>query len=217
MSYDPKYKVYTWKNGLMLHWILNPGLFINELILGQRVPKVSLLDTSVDKPRIERSFVPCPHCNTIHDARTWSTTNGTVFKNWFGLYCPNCEAIIPCLINVVSFLLLALTFPIWGWFKKDLKEKWLAKQSERYENLDLETVPNALEGKGWIKLGLGWGAFMFVFMTLVFPLFSGDEISSTSILVGIPLWTLAGLGFGYAMKWWSTSKWNSQANVEVEN
>ena len=45
MEFDKeKYKVYTWKNWMMLHWILNPGLAINELILGQRVPKVSLED-----------------------------------------------------------------------------------------------------------------------------------------------------------------------------
>ena len=37
-----KYKIYTWKNWMVLHWILNPGLAINELILGQRVPKISL-------------------------------------------------------------------------------------------------------------------------------------------------------------------------------
>lgn len=38
---------------MMLHWILNPGLAINELILGQRVPKVSLEDKSVDKPELK--------------------------------------------------------------------------------------------------------------------------------------------------------------------
>ena len=48
MEFDKeKYKVYTWKNWMMLHWILNPGLAINELILGQRVPKVSLEDEMI--------------------------------------------------------------------------------------------------------------------------------------------------------------------------
>lgn len=211
MSYDPKYKVYTWKHGLMLHWILNPGLFINELIFGQRVPKVSLLDTSVDKPRIERTYVPCPHCDTIHDGRTWSTTNGTVFQNWFGLYCHSCGGIIPCLTNVVSFLLLAVSFPIWGWFKENLKEQWLSKQASRFKNLDLDTIPNPFDGKGWIKVGLGWGAFMFVFMVFVFPWFSGEEITMAKILIGIPVWTLGGLGFGYSMK-----KWSGKKGVQVD-
>ena len=55
-----KYKIYTWKNWMVLHWILNPGLAINELILGQRIPKISLEDKISNKPRIERTFIPCP-------------------------------------------------------------------------------------------------------------------------------------------------------------
>ena len=82
MEFDKdEYKVYTWENGMVLHWILNPGLAINELILGQRVPKVSLEDRASDKPMIERSFVPCPHSEKIHDGRTWSTQTGTAFKS----------------------------------------------------------------------------------------------------------------------------------------
>lgn len=63
MNYDTdKYKIYTWKSGVMLHWILNPGLAFNELFLGQRVPKVSLIDKTSDKPYMDRGFTPCPHC-----------------------------------------------------------------------------------------------------------------------------------------------------------
>lgn len=57
-----KCKVYTWKHWMILHYILNPGLAINELILGQRVPKITPEDKSSEKPRVERSYVPCPHC-----------------------------------------------------------------------------------------------------------------------------------------------------------
>ena len=67
-----KWKIYTWKNWMMIHWILNPGLAFNELILGQRVPKLSLVDKTSDKPLLERSYVPCPHCDEIHDHRIWS-------------------------------------------------------------------------------------------------------------------------------------------------
>jgi hypothetical protein len=41
---ETKYKIWTWKNPLMLHWIINPGLAINELILGQRIPKITLVE-----------------------------------------------------------------------------------------------------------------------------------------------------------------------------
>ena len=199
-DFDEKYKVYTWKNGMYLHWILNPGLVINELILGQRVPKITLQDKTSDLPRFERNFIPCPHCEKIHDSRTWSPQLGTGFKNWFGLYCPNCGEVIPCLLNVFSFILLAITFPIWGWFKKDLKNTWLKKQPQRFENSDFKTIKNPFRNKGWIKLGLGWGSFMFIFMTFIFPLISGSKITILSVIVAIPIWIMAGLLFGYAMK-----------------
>ena len=85
--------------------MLNPGLAINELILGQRVPKIMLIDQISDKPFMERTYVPCPHCDTYHDGRTWSQQNNTAFKNWFGLYCPNCGDIIPCIRNWTSALI----------------------------------------------------------------------------------------------------------------
>ena len=124
-----KYKIYTGKNWMMLHWILNPGLAVNELILGQRVPKISLEDKTIDKPKIERTLVPCPHCETLHDGRTWSTQNGTAFKNWFGLYCGNCGNTIPCLTNGFSFLILGLTFPIGVGLKK-IESKMVRKTTE---------------------------------------------------------------------------------------
>lgn len=207
MSFDrEKYKVYTWKHGLMLHWVLNPGLAINELILGQRVPKVSLLDKTSNKPKMERSYVPCPHCDTLHDGRVWSLQNKTAFKNWFGLYCPSCGEIIPCLMNVFSFLILAITFPIWGWFKEDLKRKWLEKQPKRYENVDVTKVVNPFKGRGWIRTGLVWGLMMFVMMTFIFPLIDGREITMVDILIGVPVWAIGGLLFGYSMKYFSNKK-----------
>lgn len=201
MEYNKeKYKVYTWKNWMMLHWILNPGLAINELILGQKVPKVSLEDKTIDKPRIERTYVPCPHCKTLHDGRIWSNENETAFKNWFGLYCKDCGNTIPCLTNALSFIILAITFPIWGWFRNALKAKWLEKQPQRYENIDIESIANPFDEKNWIKTGLGWGVFMFFAMSIAFPFLSGEEISLYSLWLGLVIWTIGGLGFGYSMK-----------------
>lgn len=43
MQYDKtKYKLWSWKHPMVLHWIINPGLVINELLFGQRVPKIML-------------------------------------------------------------------------------------------------------------------------------------------------------------------------------
>lgn len=46
---NSEFKVWTWKNPVMLHWIINPGLAINELILGQRVPKIILIEKHSSK------------------------------------------------------------------------------------------------------------------------------------------------------------------------
>jgi len=58
MHFDKiSYKIYPWKSWMMLHWIFNPGLVINELILGQRVPSLSAKDKTIDKPRSENTLV----------------------------------------------------------------------------------------------------------------------------------------------------------------
>jgi hypothetical protein len=200
-SFDKEtYKIYTWKHWMILHFILNPGLAFNELILGQRVPKISLEDKTSEKPRAERSYVPCPHCNTLHDGRTWSTDNGTAFKNWFGLYCPECSGIIPCVMNVTSYLILALTFPLWGWFKDDLKKKWLDRQPERYVDLELGLDYQAFEHYNWIKTGLVYAAIMFILMTGLNYLTGTIEMTIYNITASALIWICGGFLFGFIMK-----------------
>jgi len=198
-----KYKVYDSKHWMMIHWKINPGLFINELILGQRIPKVSLVDKTSNKPMAESTYIPCPHCNTLHDGRTWSTQNGTAFKNWFGLYCHACGEIIPCIRNVFSWLVLVITYPFWAYFKENLKSKWLAKQPQRYQNLDLTFVYDPKKSNAtWIKTGLSWGFFMFITMSILFPKVMGQPINFMTIMSGLIIWTIGGLAFGYVMKKW---------------
>ena len=197
---ESKYKIYTWKHWMILHFILNPGLAFNELILGQRIPKISLEDKTSEKPRAERSYVPCPHCDTLNDGRTGSTDNGTAFKNWFGLYCPECGNIIPCVRNVTSLIILTLSFPIWGWFKDDLKKKWLARQPERYVNLELGSDHQAFEHYNWIKTGLVYAALMFILMTGLNYLTGTLEMTINNIATSALIWICGGLLFGYIMK-----------------
>jgi hypothetical protein len=50
MEYDKnKYKVYTWKNWIYLHYIINPGLAFNELVLGMRIAKIGLVEKNTDE------------------------------------------------------------------------------------------------------------------------------------------------------------------------
>lgn len=200
MEYDKsKFKIWTWKNPIMLHWIINPGLAINELILGQRVPKIMLIEKDSSGSILERTKIPCPHCGTLHPGLKWSTRNNA-FKNWFGLYCDTCGKIIPCLTNLTSSIILGLTFPIWIWFKDKWKNNWLQNQPYRYENLDLKNGSDPFEGYGWVRQGLYWGLSMYVIMTVLFPLMNGEGIILRKSLTGIPVWILGGLLFGYTMK-----------------
>jgi len=207
MEYDKtKYKIWNWKSPVILHWIINPGLVINELILGQTIPKIMLMEKDGDKPFYQRSLVPCPHCGTLHNGLKWSAQNKTAFKNWYGFYCDNCEKIIPPQRNLTSLLILIITFPIWGWYRNSLKENWLKKQPERYRNINLEFTEKKNTTKNWLKSGLFFGLFMFIAMTFIFPLIEQEPITKKHILISIPIWLIAGLGWGYTMKIWMNRK-----------
>jgi hypothetical protein len=162
-----------------------------------------LEDKTSNKPRYERTFVPCPHCDTLHDGRTWAMQNNTAFKNWFGLYCPSCGGIIPCLMNFTSFLILAVTSPLWGWFRKPLKEKWLKQQPDRFKNIDTNIIPDPFAKKGWIAYGLMFGVIMFLLMEIMTPLLTDEAITGFHLAIGVPVWLGAGLGWGYFMKLFS--------------
>lgn len=195
MNYDKsKYKTWTWKHPLMLHWMLNPGLAINELLLGQRVPKLMFIERDSPKALANKSFIPCPHCGTLHPGSKWSVENNSAFYNWFGLYCDKCGQIIPCLRNLTSWLLLALSFPIWYGFKDKWKEKWRAKQASRL--LQPQSNEETKTTKWWYT-GLAWGLFIFLAINLLLPILNGESISMKKALVGIPIWVIGGLMFGW--------------------
>jgi hypothetical protein len=189
-----KYKVWTWKHPLMLHWILNPGIAVNELILGQRIPKVTLVEKENKAPLGERTFIPCPHCNTIHSSLKWTSQNKTAFKNWFGLYCDNCGKIIPCLTNLTTYIILGVTFPVWIWFRKRWKQKWLQIQKEKFSK------PLILLPEYNVASGLNWGLFMFFCLDILFPLIEGERLNIYKLCFGIIYWVLFGLAWSYMMK-----------------
>lgn len=198
MHYDKtQYKIWNWKSPAMLHWILNPALFINELIFGQRVPRILLFDKNADKPMMERQWVPCPDCHTLHDGRLWSKKKA--FGNWFGYYCPHCGGIIPCLRNIFSWLLLAISFPLWIGFASRLKASWLLAQKKRFKHTPLEFPAHAQIS--WLKMGLTWGGIMFLLMGLAFPLLVGQDLHFLMVVIHFFLWLAAGMLFGYTMKW----------------
>jgi hypothetical protein len=198
MKYDKsRFKVWKWYHPLVLHWMINPGLAINELVFGQKVPRIMLIERNPEKPLSEKSFVPCPHCNTLHPGMKWSAQNGTAFKNWFGLYCDQCGKIIPCAWNITSLLILAATFPLWIGFRSHFKTRWLQKQKARFAKPILLSSARY----NWIQTGMVWAFCMFVFMELVFPFISGEPLTLRRVLIGMIVWTLAGFAFAYPTKW----------------
>ncbi len=206
-DYDKKkYKILDWKHPLIMHWIINPGVAFNELILGQTIPKVMLIEREGNKPYYKRNLVLCPHCNTLHSGLKWSSQNKTAFKNWYGYYCDNCSEIIPVQRNLTTLLILTVTFPLWGWFRKSLKQRWLDKQPERFKALNLEIDEKKNTTKNWLKSGLYFSLYMYVIMVIIFPLIEQETITWKRLLISIPLWLIGGLGWGYTMKMWMNKK-----------
>lgn len=54
--------------------------------------------------------------------------------------------------------------------------------------------------KKWTKVGLLWGAIMFVIMSIIYPLIIGEKITTISILIGVVIWTIGGILFGYLQR-----------------
>lgn len=169
MHYDTeKYQVVALPNPMLLHWVLNPGIAINELLLGQRIPKITLIDKTSHAPLAQREYIPCPNCGIIHDARLWSGPNA--FWHWFGLICPSCASTIPNLWNLFSLLLLALTSPIWIIIKRKTQQHYIARETARFKDVQLidrdpDDDAKNLPVSGFLKMGFIWGSLMFLFMT----------------------------------------------------
>lgn len=189
-----KYKIMKLPNVVILHWVLNPGLCINELILGQRLPKATLIDETSDEPLSERSYVECPSCETIHNLKLWGKGNG--FRHYNGLYCPICEEKIPSLLNVFSILLLVLTFPLWKPAQLIYGERFKAWELVRLR-ANSEDAAEPVNASG-MKMGLSFGAAMGVFFLVQAVLIKGWSVEAVCISIVSAL--LAGVFFGMTMK-----------------
>jgi hypothetical protein len=190
-----KYKVYKLPHPLMLHWIINPGLAINEVILGQRIPCVIVTEKDKSKPLMERQYFPCKKCGTYNDARLWSKKNA--LGHWFGYICPHCGEKIPCLWNITSIIILTFTFPIWIWIKIKFEKNWLEKEKLRLSDFKIEALPTVTK-PSWIKMCIIFGSLIFVFMNIG-DIIRGDIII-TYILINFIVSMFAGFAFGFTMK-----------------
>ena len=208
MQYDKnRFKIWALPNPFILHWVLNPGIMFGELIFGVRVPKVTLIDKESDKPLLERCYIPCPHCETLNDPRLWGKRKAV--GHWFGLVCPSCHQVIPCLWNVFSLAVLVITFPLWYFPARFFRQRWLEKEKKRLANVRERPLIQA-KSINWLLRGtLSFGGFMYVFMVVipqVWEVLKGGEWDWIMMFIGLPIWLVAGFVWGLFMRFFMNRK-----------
>jgi hypothetical protein len=194
MEYDrDRYDAWTWKHPLILHWILNPGLAFNELVLGQRIPQLTLIDTRSEAALIYRQYMPCPHCQAMNPASLYSKTG---LGNYAGLVCAECGEEIPSLKNALTWFVTRLTWPVWAPIMALVGPTLLARQ--RAKLLKVSEPTKARNRHLGVMMGGLFGLFMGVFF-IAKGVLDGGTVSETlpvSALMGAG----AGLFFGVTMK-----------------
>src|SRR5262245_24481146 len=73
---------------LLLHWIVNPGLVVNEILLGQCVARETYFCETCPGAKPTRAYLGCPRCGTWHPGSLWG--NKRAFGHWLGYVCPTC-------------------------------------------------------------------------------------------------------------------------------
>ena len=126
----------------MIHWVLNPGLAMNELLIGQRVARqIHFCKQCGGWFQQQGQFVECSSCKGFHNAKIW---DGCRFGNWLGLVCLDCGEMIPCLLNLTSAVVLILLFPVWRplsfWFKPRYREWAKQRTVKSRQSMEAENV-----------------------------------------------------------------------------
>lgn len=118
------YSTWSGRHPLVMHWKLNPGLAINELLLGQRVPETLFVCTACEAPMAERSWVVCTQCQRVTRGSHWMA--GMAFGHWLGLVCPHCGLELPTTRNWTAAAVTWLTAPLWWLAYARMKRPYLA-------------------------------------------------------------------------------------------
>ena len=203
MQYDKnRFKVQSLPHPLVLLWVLFPGTMFFELMLGQRLPKVVLVDKESDKPPLERSYIPCPHCETLNDRRLWA---GNAFGHWFGFVCPSCHQVIPCLWNIFSLAILAITFPLWYFPVRFFRHRWIEIEKERLAKVLERPLIQAKSINSPLRLlisAFASGVSMWVMWVIfVEVLWEGREWDLKTMLESLPICVVGGFAIGLFLGW----------------
>ncbi len=214
-KYDKeRYKLIDKRHLIMLHWMINPGVAVSEL-RGVVIPKVMLIDKDKTLSLGERTWIPCPHCDTLHTSVKWSVQNNTHHKNWYGYHCDHCQQTIPPLRNWLSAIVFGAVKP----FNKKHRERWKAAQPARFKNLNLSFESQKVSVGKALMMSLLFGGIMFVLMT-GFNWVLGQELTPKYLMVTAIAYILAGLLFGFIMRGWANYQVNKVSkpagSIELE-
>ncbi len=218
MQYDKnRFKIWALPHPILLHWVLNPGVMVGELIFGVRAAKVTLIDKKSDKPLLERSYIPCPHCETLNDARLWA--KGRAFGNWFGFVCPSCHEIIPCLWNIFSLGILAITFPLWYFPARFFRRRWLENEKKRLASVLKHPLIQAGDINWLLRGTFFFGGFMWGIMGVipqVWEVLNGGEWDWIMMFIALPIWLVTGFMWGLFMRFFMNRKGEKTDKHESE-
>jgi hypothetical protein len=127
--HSQEFGTWAFPHPLILHWVLNPGLIVNELILGQRIPKITYYCKQCGSDTTYVRYYQCPSCDHFHEEAIWTGANG--FGHWLGMICPDCGTEIPCLLNIASWIVLARLSPINWTLRRLVGNRYLQWEQRR--------------------------------------------------------------------------------------
>ncbi len=122
------WKICTW------HWILNPGLAINEIIFGTRIPSAVLLDDELGNTLVDQQLIVCQHCG--HEMPYKNMDRFIGMGLWFGMFCSQCRERIPCVLNVFTAISACIVLPLWYPFWMFFKERYIDYCTRRLNGMD---------------------------------------------------------------------------------
>lgn len=190
-------------NWALMHWLINPVFCVNEILLGQRMPRVIYFCIKCDLPLVLRQYIKCPTCCTFHRGLIWG--KGNAFGHWFGLFCPTCGSQIPTLYNIISIFIILITAPVWLILWRIIRRRWIAYEQLRAKKVSEVAASEQLPVKNWLRWGtFSYGLFMWV-AWCIFQYFVRINPTSTipywlHCIIMLPIWLLCGAGFGFIMK-----------------
>ncbi|WP_055432461.1 hypothetical protein [Candidatus Symbiothrix dinenymphae] len=93
----------------------------------------------------------------------------------------------------------------------------IKKQFNKFQKLSIKNMLKTYKSNKCIRAGLLWGAFMYLSITFLLPLLRGENITLAGVIIGIPLWLMGGLFWGYSMNNLNNLHKTDELKEDLEN